>query len=224
MKSKGKILLALLFALLFAALVWAVGNVAVAAIGPQGTSVGFAELNRTVHEMTGVHMLWYDVTDWLGLAAIAVAAVFALSGFVQLIRRRSLLKIDREIWLLAVLYIVVIGLYVLFEMFIVNYRPVIMPGENAPEASFPSSHTMLVCVVLGSAMKLMGKYIKAKGLRVVLRLLCALVIAVTIVGRLISGVHWFTDIVGGLLISAALLALFSAAADAAAGRRGKHEQ
>ena len=104
----------------------------------------------------------------------------------------------------------VIGLYLLFETFIVNYRPVLMPGAASPEASFPSSHTMLVCVVMGSAMMMAGTYVKGKAPRGALRGICAAVTGITVAGRLISGVHWFTDILGGLLISTALLALFSA--------------
>lgn len=149
-------------------------------------------------------MLWYDITDWLGIAAILTALFFALAGLVQLIKRRSLLKVDREILALGGLYIIVIGLYVLFEKVIINYRPIIMPGSTHPEASFPSSHTMLVCIIMGSAAMLLGKY----KLCTALRIMCLSVIAVTVIGRLIAGVHWFTDILGGILISITLLSVF----------------
>ena len=154
-------------------------------------------------------MLWYEITDWLGVAAVITAFGFAMAGFVQLIKRRSLLKVDRSILALGGLYIIVIGLYVLFEIAVVNYRPIIMPDSTHPEASFPSSHTMLVYVIMGSAVMLFGRYIRGKVLCRGLQILCAIIIGITVIGRLISGVHWFTDIVGGILISAALLALFS---------------
>lgn len=102
-----------------------------------------------------------------------------------------------------------IGLYVLFEIVIVNYRPIIMPGCEHPEASFPSSHTMIVCVIMGSTMMLMKNYIKNNKMRFVLQIICVLIITVTVVGRLISSVHWFTDIIGGILISTMLLAMYS---------------
>jgi undecaprenyl-diphosphatase len=35
------------------------------------------------------------------------------------------------------------------------------------------------------------------------------VLVIAVAGRLLSGVHWFTDIVGGVLISMTLLACFS---------------
>ncbi len=217
MKTKTKFHLSAISALLTAVLIVLVRSVDAAPIGPAGTSIGLSHLNQAVSNATGVHMLWYDITDIFGIAAIFIVALFAALGAVQLFRRKSLLKVDREILLLGGLYFVIFGLYALFEVVIVNYRPIIMPDNTVPEASFPSSHTMLICVVMGSTMMMLGryigKYIKGKNLRTVLQAICAAVLAVTVIGRLICGVHWFTDIMGGILISAALLALFSGLLD-----------
>ena len=194
---------------LFAGLIVLLGRYDVAPIGPQETEVGFSTINQTVHDLTGVHMLWYDITDYIGYGAILICALFALAGFIQLIKRRSLLKVDREIWALGLLFIAVIGCYVFFEKNIINYRPIIMPGEISPEASFPSSHTMLVMTVLIAVMIISDKYFK-KGLGALVRILCFLITLVTIGGRLWCGVHWFTDIIGAILLSATLLFLFAA--------------
>ena len=180
----------------------------VAPIGAQGTSIGLSHLNQFVFDLFGVHILWYNITDWLGVAAVLTGFVFAVTGLVQLIKRRSLLKVDREILSLGGLYIVVIGLYLFFENVIINYRPIIMPDNTSPEASFPSSHTMLVCVIMGSAAMLINRYIRNKPLNRILRAVCFVIIGVTVVGRLIAGVHWFTDILGGILISVTLLSLY----------------
>ena len=209
MKNKGKFLIIGISGALFALLIVLLCCVDVEPVGAAGTSVGLSHMNRFVFELTGVNMVWYNITDWLGLAAIFAAFLFAATGLVQVIKRRRILKVDKEILALGGLYILVIGIYVLFENVIVNYRPIIMPGCSNPEASFPSSHTMLVCVIMGSTIIIIGKYIKKKSLCMVIRGICAAVIAVTVVGRLISGVHWFTDILGGLLISTFLLALYS---------------
>ena len=209
MKNKGKFLIIGISGALFALLIVLLRCVDGEAVGAAGTSVGLSHMNRFVFELTGVNMVWYNITDWLGLAAIFAAFLFAATGLVQVIKRRSILKVDKEILALGGLYILVIGIYVLFENVIVNYRPIIMPGCSNPEASFPSSHTMLVCVIMGNTIIIIGKYIKKKSLCMVIRGICAAVIAVTVVGRLISGVHWFTDILGGLLISTFLLALYS---------------
>lgn len=210
MKNKTKYLMAGIFGILAVVWIALVRCADVAAIGPAGTSVGLSRMNQAVHELTGVHMLWYTITDWLGIVAILAVAAMALLGLVQLIKRRSLLKVDREILTLGGLYVVIFLLYVFFEKVIVNYRPIIMPGCTAPEASFPSSHTMLTCVVLGGILMLLDKYVANKGLCAAIKALCWVIIAVTVVGRLISGVHWLSDIVGGLLISAALLSLYAA--------------
>lgn len=206
-----KILASVISGALFIGEIFLLKRYDVQAIGPAGTEVGFSHINAKVHELTGVNMLWYDITDYFGYFAIVVCAFFGLVGLIQLIRRKSLLKVDKEILALGVLYAVVIGFYVLFEKIIINYRPVIMPGENAPEASFPSSHTVLIVTVMISLMIITDRYVRSGGLAVLLKTACVLVTLITVGGRLYSGVHWFTDIVGGLLLTAALLFLFSAA-------------
>ena len=193
---------------LFIVLLFLVRVVDVAAIGPAGTSVGLSHLNNTVHQLFGFHLFWFTLTEGLGFAAIAVACVFAVVGLLQLIQRRSLAKVDRQLLALGCLYLAVILIYFFFEKVIINYRPVIMPGYDEPEASFPSSHTMAVCVILGSAAMLMDRYIRDRNLRTALELVCAFLMCVIVIGRLVSGVHWFTDILAGVLISIALLSVF----------------
>lgn len=204
-----KVLGAIITGGLFAGLIYLLGVYDVAAIGPAGTSVGFSHINQFVHDLTGVNMQWYEITDYIGYAAIGVCALFALVGFVQMIKRRSLVKVDGEIWALGVLFAAVIGCYVFFEKYIINYRPIVMPGEIEPEASFPSSHTMLVMTVLVAVMIISDRYF-GKGLGALVRLICFVTVLVTIGGRLYCGVHWTTDIVGAILLSATLLQLFSA--------------
>ena len=204
--------LAWVFALLFALLLVLVKTVDVAAIGPEGTEIGLSRLNAAVRDALGFHPAWYRITQALGGLAIGVAAAFALAGLVQLVRRGSFWRVDREIGALGFLYAAVIALYALFEVVVVNCRPVIMPGEEHAEASFPSSHTMLTCVVMGSAILLARRYLGGRGdrgKRIAAETLCVLVIALTVFGRLYSGVHWFTDIVAGALLSASLLSLYA---------------
>ena len=204
-----RVIWAIIFGALFGGLIFALGRYDVAAIGPAGTEVGFSHINQLVHDLTGVNMLWYEITDYIGYASIAVCGLFALVGFVQMIKRRSLLKVDKEIWALGGLFIAVIACVVFFEKHIVNYRPIIMPGASEPEASFPSSHTMLVMTVMIAVMIISDRYLKS-GLGALVRIVCFIVTLVTIGGRLWSGVHWFTDITGAILLSAALLFLFAA--------------
>ncbi len=208
-KMKCKLLVLGVSGALFLLLTVMVQSYDVAAIGPMDTEIGFSQLNGSVHDTLGTNLFWYDLTEVFGFLALAVCGLFGFTGLVQLIKRRSLKEVDPEILALGVFYVLVIGCYVLFELVIVNYRPVIMPGVEGVEASFPSSHTMLICSVMGSTAMVLKKYIKRDALRMGLQAGCVIVAVVTVAGRLLSGVHWLTDIIGGVLLSCALLALFS---------------
>ena len=195
--------------LLFVAFTVLVALVDVRSIGPLGTEVGLAGINGWVFERIGVHLLWYHVTDWLGVVAILFAFGFAVTGLVQLIRRRSIRRVDRSLIVLGGFYGLVIGCYLFFEQVVINYRPVLL-GEH-PEASYPSSHTMIViCIMATAAMELRRLCPGKKRLWAGMDVFSAVLIAVTVVGRLLSGVHWLSDIVGGLLLSAALVLLYDA--------------
>lgn len=208
--KKGKIISSVICAALFAILIVLVKTVDVQQIGPEGSSIGFAGINKAMNDATGLNMTLYKITEVLGLLALAVAGCFALLGLVQLIKRKSFAKVDPEIYALAGLYVVVLALYVIFEKVIINYRPVIMPDEEHVEASFPSSHTMLGIVIMGSTFIVIDKYIKNESICRSIRIVSILILIAIVFGRLFSGVHWLTDILGGVLISSALLFIFSA--------------
>lgn len=177
-------------------------------VGPEGSSIGFAALNVAVHEFFGMHLFWYKLTQALGLLAIAVAGVFAVTGLVQLIQRKNLLKVDKKILMLGVIYILVILLYALFEKVPFNYRPVVLDPAEGLEPSYPSTHTMLILTIFGTAVAVLGDYIKNAKLVLLLKIVCLVIMALTIVGRLVCGVHWFTDIAGGVIISLFFINLY----------------
>lgn len=177
-------------------------------VGPEGSSIGFAALNVAVHDFFGMHIFWYKLTQALGLLAIAVAGVFAVTGLVQLIQRKNLLKVDKKILMLGVIYILVILLYALFEKVPFNYRPVVLDPAEGLEPSYPSTHTMLILTIFGTAVAVLGDYIKNAKLVLLLKIVCLVIMALTIVGRLVCGVHWFTDIAGGVIISLFFINLY----------------
>ena len=172
-------------------------------IGPKGSSVGFAALNRFAHELTGVNWLLYTVTDWLGLVPIGTALGFACLGLAQLVKRKSLRKVDYSILALGVFYIVVMAVYIFFETVVINYRPTLIDGYL--EASYPSSTTMLVTCVMPTAAMQLNERIKNTALRRCAVILIIAFTVFTVMGRLFSGVHWITDIIGGALLSAGLV-------------------
>lgn len=198
--------------LLAAFVMWtmAVCTVDVQAIGPNGSEVGFAEINRFVHNLTGVHFALYAITDWMGLVPVFVCMAFGGLGLMQWIRRRSIVKVDRSILALGGFYIAVMAAYLFFEEFVVNYRPVLIGGFL--EASYPSSTTMLVLCVMPAAMMQLNERIQNAGLRKCVLIAIAAFAAFMVIGRLISGVHWLTDIIGGALLSAGLVMLYRALA------------
>ena len=194
--------------MLVAFLLWtvAIQFVDMQEIGPRESTVGFATINRFVHTLTGVHMYLYTITDWLGLVPLMFVMGFATLGLVQWIKRKHLLKVDYSILVLGGFYIVVMAVYVLFEMFVVNYRPVLING--CLETSYPSSTTMLVMCVMPTAIMQFNARIKNDILKRCVSSTIIAFIVFMVIGRLISGVHWFTDIVGGALVSAGLVLMY----------------
>lgn len=196
--------------LLVAFVLWtvAVCFVDVRTIGPQGSTVGFAGINGFVHNLTGVHLSLYNITDWLGLVPIFVCMDFGILGLVQWIKRKSICKVDHDILILGGFYIITIVAYLLFESVVINYRPVLINGYL--EVSYPSSTTMLVMCVMPTAIMQFNSRMRNKVLRNIVAITIIAFIAFMVIGRLISGVHWFTDIIGGALLSAGLVVLYHA--------------
>ncbi len=194
--------------LLLLFLVWtmAIQYVDVQTIGPKNSAVGFATLNGYFHNLTGTHMLIYTITDWLGFVPLFVMLGFAILGLVQLVKRKNLFKVDFDILALGGFYIIVFVAYILFEVFAINYRPVLIEGYL--EASYPSSTTLLVMCVMPTAMMQLSKRIKKEKVRKVIEYTILAFTVFMVIGRLISGVHWLTDIIGGALLSGSLVVFY----------------
>ena len=201
-KKKRKIFISTILILLAVVFTILVKVVDVKQVGVNETSIGFATLNQFVFKSTGVNMIWYHITDWLGLVPIFMAMVYALIGLIQLIKRKCLFKVDKEIIILGLFYIIVMSLYVFFEKVIINYRPILM--NVFLEASYPSSHTLMTISLCGSSVIVNKKLFNNKTTKI-MDILSVIIILITVIGRLLSGVHWFTDIIGGMFISIALL-------------------
>ena len=178
----------------------------VQAVGQNGTKIGLAGFNVWFHQLTGVHMTLYTITDWLGLVPIFICMCFGVLGLVQLIKRRSLRKVDADILLLGVYYVLVIACYLIFEMIPVNYRPVLIEGRL--EASYPSSTTLLVLSVMPTLMFQVYRRAVNSMLRKAVAVFVFAFSAFMVIGRLISGVHWATDIAASVILSAGLFMLY----------------
>lgn len=191
-------------------LLWtaAVRLVDVRAIGPEGSRVGFAGLNGYFHTLTGEHLALYTLTDWLSLIPAAFVGGFGLLGLVQLIQRRNLWEVDADILVLGVFYLLVLSIYLLFEKAVVNYRPVLIDGVL--EASYPSSTTVLsLCVLVTAILQLKSRMAEGP-FRMAVLVILGLFAAFMVISRLVSGVHWLTDILGGALLSTGLILVYDA--------------
>lgn len=201
MKKKGKKNLLFGGILIATFLLWTalIQMVDVHPLGQNGTNIGFATFNCWFHRLTDVHMTIYTITDWLGLVPLVVCLIFAGVGLIQLIKRKSLFKVDPDIIVLGVYYVVVILSYFIFEIIPINYRPILINGIM--EASYPSSTTLLVLCVMPTLVEQIQRRMSCSALKRIITILAIAFSAFMVIGRLISGVHWFTDIVGGVYVS-----------------------
>lgn len=209
MKNKG-LLASIIMIIVTAAYTVALMLVDVQPIGPNGTKVGLATMNSIFQNIVGVNYTYYNIAEVMGYVIWAIFGVFALAGFVQMIKRRSIIKVDRNILVLGGMYFILFVLYVLFSKVAVNYRPIIMPGETMPEPSFPSSHTMMAIVVAVGTMMQLKYYVKRKSTRTFLMFDLTIIMLITVAARTLSGAHWLSDIIAGILVSLTLISLYCA--------------
>ena len=196
------------FIILFALWTVLIQIIDVKSIGVNDTDVGFATINSRFHSLIGVNMTLYSITDWAGLVPIFVCMLFGVTGLFQAVKRKSLIKVDSDIIILGVYYVIVILCYLIFEMIPVNYRPILINGIM--EASYPSSTTLLVLCVMPTLVFQVKNRVKNVTFKTIICIITILFSVFMVAGRLISGVHWVTDIIGSVFLSAGLYNLYKA--------------
>lgn len=206
--EKKNLLIGSIFLAMFAVWTALIQSVDVQPLGQNGTSIGFATFNCWFHHFTGVNMAIYTITDWMGLVPVVICLIFAGIGLVQLIKRRSLFRVDADIMILGVYFVIVFLAYAIFEMIPINYRPILI--EGIMEASYPSSTTLLVLSVMPVLIEQIQRRLSGIGVKRIITIAAIAFSVFMVTGRLISGVHWFTDIVGGVLLSAGLFTVYKA--------------
>ncbi len=204
--EKRHLIFGFLFLMIFILFTYSLTCIDVQAIGPNETFVGYAKVNKVVHDFFGVHWAMYALTDWAGAVAMLLPFFFAGMGINQWIQKKSIFKVDKDILLLGAFYMIVLFAYIFFECIIINRRPVLINGIH--EASYPSSTTVLSLCVLTTAIRQAQIRIKKARFRAGICIFLGIFAAFLIIVRLISGVHWFTDIIGGVLLSASIVLLY----------------
>lgn len=207
--EKKSLLMGSIFLAMFAGWTALILTVDVQPLGQNGTRIGFAAFNCWFHRFTGVNMAIYTITDWMGLVPAVICLIFAGIGLVQLIKRRSLFRVDADIMILGVYFVIVFLAYAIFEMIPINYRPILIEGRM--EASYPSSTTLLVLSVMPALIEQIQRRLSGIMAKRIITIAAIAFSVFMVAGRLVSGVHWFTDIVGGGLLSAGLFQLYKAA-------------
>lgn len=215
--GKRKLLIGLVLVAIFALFTWLVQNIDVKPFGVDGTDIGFSTFNCMFHKLFGVNMILYIITDWAGLIPIFVVFSFGMVGLVQLIKRKSFIKVDGDILILGVYYFVVATFYVVFEIIPINYRPILINGFM--ETSYPSSTTLLVVGVMPTLAEQICRRCKKAAIKAMATILIDSFSVFMVVGRLISGVHWFTDILGAILISLGLFYIYKGFVLMCAGKK-----
>ncbi len=175
----------------------------VKAIGPGNTKVGFAAMNGWFRDLIGYNKLFYNISKYAGVLPFAFCGYYALMGLIEFIKTKSFKKVDYRYYILACFYVIFVAMYFFFEKVAINYRPVVLKGVI--EASYPSTHTLLAICLCGSSLIASKLLIKNETLRKLADLAAWVLMIVIVLARLISGVHWLSDIIGGIVISLAYL-------------------
>jgi len=210
MKKKGKrwLFLGILFMVAFIIWTLLIQKVDIQPLGVNGTNIGFSKINCWFHQLTGVHMEIYYITDWLGFIPIFICMIFGGVGIVQLMKRKKLLKVDCDIIFVGIYYVIVMFCYLIFERRPINYRPLLIEGFM--EASYPSSTTLLVLCVMPTLVEQVDRRLNGVILKVIIKVFVICFSVFMVFGRLISGVHWLTDIIGAIMLSFGLFCIYKA--------------
>ena len=208
MKNKKNIIIAIVLTIISVVYTMLVKNVDVREIGPNNSSVGFGAVNESFKNLIGSSNAIYKISELLGYVILLLVIIYGCIGLYQLIKRKNILKVDREIIILGCFYVLMMVVYIFFEKCSINYRPILIDGEL--EASYPSSHTILSLCVGLSSLIVSQKYFNKKYIKTI-NIITIVLMSLVLLTRIISGVHWISDIIGGIIISLTLLSYFKLA-------------
>ena len=172
--------------------------------------LGFYNVNMSIYQSVielGKTGTFDKLTD-IGLyLSFAVVLVFAVIGLVQLIKRKSLKKVDPIIYVLLATYVISVAFYFIFEIVKINASPLSTPEKI--KASYPSSHILFFSVFLSTGVIALFHYLNAnKIIKLCSYVLVAIVCLMFSISRLYSGQHYLTDVIGSVLLSLLIISLF----------------
>lgn len=215
--SRAPLIVAGVCLALFAVLTASALFIDVAPIGPQGSSVGLSSINGAVFATLGSNDLADKTSDLLLVLSVLVCGAFAALGLTQLARTRSLSGVDPALIRLALAYLTLAVLYVGFEFVTLNYAPVLDEGQL--KSSFPSSHTLATVAVFAMSpitLRALGANPQTTNPKLcnpatpsIAGAMSAVFILAAVVLRVLSGQHWLTDVIAGVLLALCVTALYA---------------
>ena len=168
-----------------------------------GEKIGLFELNNVFLKNTINHT--FDIiSDIILDISVGCIIFYMIMGLIQIFKKN---EPSNEIIFIGIMMIVIIVIWIVFDKFlIINHRPIYITMEL--EGSFPSTHVIITTFVMLVNIALVSKNIKKKNLRIALYIANGVVILASPICRLLSNMHWFTDILGGVLLGALLFELY----------------
>ena len=197
-------------------IIWGAAAVALTAavglIDVQGTSVGkdvgFGTLNNVIFAFFGENEVWGKITDILlgVLIASAVIAIFwAAARWAK--EGKDSKKMGKSLACFGVAGGVAAAIYLIFEkLLVINYSPVLEGGKAVP--SFPSTHVLVAVVLAMISAIILTSLLKKRVLRIAVNTILPTLMVWMMVGVILAGTGWFTDVIGGLLYGMTAVSLY----------------
>lgn len=168
-----------------------------------GKEVGLSHINDLIDYKSNKKL--DIISDILLYTSFIVAIAGVVIGLYQLITRKSLFKVDSFIIIFGIFLVAAVILWILFDYVIkINYRPL-----NPNEGSFPSTHVLLTVFLTNVGGLMLAKYCKNTTLIIVAYVVSLLFIILVVLFRILSGMHYITDVFGGLFLGFSLSYLFN---------------
>ncbi|MBQ0071593.1 MAG: phosphatase PAP2 family protein [Spirochaetales bacterium] len=176
-------------------------------IGAMGTEVGLSSINGFFFKTFGRSDLFDKLSDVVFLLTFLYPAFFGVMGIVELIQKKDLKKVHKSLLAFIPVFVLLVVLYLLFTKVSPNYRPVLT--EEGLEESFPSSHVMVSIMfsLTGLTMFRDFHFKLNSAISKTVETAAFVLPCLVAVFRLLSGMHWFTDVLGGIFLGAFLVQL-----------------
>ena len=202
----------------FIVLIFALKIVDVVEVGPDSAQIGLSRVNIWFRNLwhydkeLGYSPFWYAFTKVLGWVSLAVCAFWAGLFVRDMILSGGFdgVGTDKNLAASFFLYVLAAIVFGIFNLLVVNYSPVLVPGKTKPSPSFPSFYVLLSVIAWGStAFHIADIFDEKKTLRFILTALCIAFILAGTFSCALCGLNWLTDIIGAILLGITLLFIYS---------------